>query len=124
MGEVNKPEFKPCPFCGGEAKEHDLGNITVIRCSQCGAEQMARHRSGAVMLWQARAEPQADENFIAGWKAAMKVASSMRAGKARQLGCSGMLCDEHQFNFEKGWKEGSAALRKKLHAIPLPKFKE
>lgn len=63
MGEVNKSEFKPCPFCGGEAKEHDLGNITVIRCSQCGAEQMARHRSGAVMLWQARVEPQADENF-------------------------------------------------------------
>lgn len=54
---MSDDELKPCPFCGGEPSEREAGIGTAIRCRKCGSEQFARHRSGAVMLWEARVPP-------------------------------------------------------------------
>ena len=48
--------LKPCPFCGGEADLHYLGqNVYVVHCSKCRAEtDPYSGREDAIVAWNTR----------------------------------------------------------------------
>lgn len=48
-------ELKPCPFCGGEARDGKDGEYFLVRCTHCGAEQFSDIRRVAVSSWNRRA---------------------------------------------------------------------
>ena len=60
-GEKEKaaPKLKPCPFCGGEAKESDgegcwlFGGHNWIECSVCGCGMTGKDYKGK---WNRRSE--------------------------------------------------------------------
>lgn len=49
-------ELKPCPFCGGEARDGKDGEYFLVRCTHCGAEQFSDIRRVAVSSWNRRAD--------------------------------------------------------------------
>lgn len=52
----NKQHLKPCPFCGGGAKELDRFNANVITCTGCGikVKQSAMGEGDAADRWNRR----------------------------------------------------------------------
>jgi len=67
-----------------------------------------------------------DEIWAAAWEAATNRAATKRAPKPRELPQvgTGALLGEQQFCFEKGWKEGIAALRRMLRSNDQGKGRE
>ncbi len=60
---MTEPEIKPCPFCGGEARnwKTDLGppyQTSFVRCTKCRAE-IGRCDLDAEIYWNTRATPEA-----------------------------------------------------------------
>lgn len=56
-------KLKPCPFCGGEAFAHMLGNEIAkgyyIACDECGAKTIVfGYEADAIEAWNRRAEPE------------------------------------------------------------------
>lgn len=49
-------EFKPCPFCGGEAEYRDGSSTTpYIRCKECGCRTgSSRDREKLAQAWNTR----------------------------------------------------------------------
>lgn len=66
MGDLNMPNLKRCPFCGGEAqfaRGFDYGEIGAIRwvcCTRCGAmtrSDLHKTEADAAKAWNTRIEP-------------------------------------------------------------------
>lgn len=51
--------LKPCPFCGGAAKEFERFNANVITCRRCGVKvrQSEMGEGDAAVRWNQRATP-------------------------------------------------------------------
>jgi Lar family restriction alleviation protein len=59
-GVINTNELKPCPFCGGEAREDETilkhGTTYSVYCDDCGAEITRFNIKEAIEAWNRRAE--------------------------------------------------------------------
>lgn len=51
--------LKPCPFCGGAAKEFERFNANIITCRRCGVKvrQSEMGEGDAAERWNQRATP-------------------------------------------------------------------
>ena len=59
-----KPEVKPCPFCGGEARMlHNMSKtdywVECMNCKTCSPGDLNNHtKEEAIAAWNTRVEPQ------------------------------------------------------------------
>lgn len=66
---MNDNELKPCPFCGGEAKLHKVGEINPEYCVECsicksGTATDCKTENEAISLWQARNDNNLSESTL------------------------------------------------------------
>ena len=64
--------LKPCPFCGGAAKEYERFNANVITCRKCGVQvrQSEMGQGDAADRWNKRSAPVSAEQVTVpqGWR--------------------------------------------------------
>lgn len=58
LKQEQKPELKPCPFCGGEARLYNPLESTMhfVYCNNCSAQGRGNTKAEAIEAWNRRVE--------------------------------------------------------------------